>query len=329
VTTDEPPNPYTAPTTALADGGAPAAAAPQTTPARPSRFLAALTSFFAYPLIGAGFLILGHRRRFRFWLAIGVVLLASQIIGARVPVPRLCIAGIAGMTLAALVAVIHTAVTKPGIGFVGGRAWLVALALVLGAKGAGLVVRFAVVEAFQMPSGSMIPTLLVGDHMFVRKGHSGVARGAPIVFKFPADRSTDYIKRIVAVGGDTVEVREGGVLINGEPLAQTPIEGECPVVDRRGEGGGDEPIACKLVRETNGGRSYTIMFEEGRAAQDHPRTVVPPDAVFVLGDNRDNSYDSRKWGTVPVDDIKGVATVIWWSNDNGDVRWSRIGHGVE
>jgi signal peptidase I len=329
VTTNEPPNPYTAPTSALADGTAPAAEAPQAVPAKPSRFLATLTSFFAYPLVGAGFLILGHRRRLVAWLTVGVVLFASLIIGVRAPVPRLCVAGIVGATLAALVAVIHTAVTRPGNGFLGGRAWLAALALVLGAKGTGLVVRYAVVEAFQMPSGSMIPNLLVGDHMFVRKGLGGVTRGAPIVFKFPMDRSTDYIKRIVAMGGDTVEVREGVVLVNGEPLAHTPIEGACPVVDRRAEGGGDEPMACKLVRETNGGRSYTIVFEEGRSAADFPRTTVPTDAVFVLGDNRDNSADSRRWGTVPVDDIKGVPTVIWWSKDNGTVRWSRIGHGIE
>jgi signal peptidase I len=329
VTTNEPPTPYAPPGAALADGTSAPTETTQTPPAKPSRFLATLTSFFAYPLIGAGFLILGHRRPFRGWLTIGLALLASLIMGATIPVPRLCMAGIGGIMLAVVVAVIHTALTKPGNGILAGRAWLVALALVLGAKGVGLVVRFALVEAFQMPSGSMVPTLLVGDQIFVRKGHSGVTRGAPIVFKFPADRSTDYIKRIVAVGGETVEVRGGVVLINGEPLAQTPIEGECPVVDRRSEGSGDEAIDCKLVRETNGGRSYTIMFEEGRPAADFPRTTVPPDAVFVLGDNRDNSYDSRRWGTVPVDDIKGVATVVWWSKDNGGIRWSRIGHGIE
>jgi signal peptidase I len=310
----------------LGDGAAPA---PQTRSARPSRLLAAATSFFAYPLIGAGFFILGHRRLLKAWLVVGGVLLASLIVGARAPLPRLCLAGIGGMTLAAVIAVIHTAVTKPGAGFLGGRAWLVALALVLGAKGGSLVVKYALVEAFQMPSGSMLPGLLVGDHIFVRKGRGGVTRGDPIVFEFPQDRSTDYIKRVVAVGGDTVEVREGVVLINGEPLAQTPIEGGCAFSDRTGEPGADDPNRCKLVRETNNGRSYPIMFEEGRPAQDHPRTVIPPGAVFVLGDNRDNSYDSRKWGTVPVDAIKGVATVIWWSNAGGHIRWSRIGHGIE
>jgi signal peptidase I len=258
---------------------------------------------------------------------VSVALLAITIIGARVPVPRLCVAGIGSVTLATLLAVLHTALSRPAKGYLGGRAWLVALALVLGAKACGLVVKFALVEAFQMPSASMAPALLVGDHIFVKKGHGGITRGDPIVFKFPADRSTDYIKRIVAIGGDTVEVREGVVSINGAELAQTPVEGACPVADRPGEPGGGEPIACKLVRETNDGRS--IMFEEGRPASDFPRTVIPAHQVFVLGDNRDNSYDSRKWGTVPVDDIKGVATVIWWSTDASGVRFSRIGHGIE
>jgi signal peptidase I len=71
------------------------------------------------------------------------------------------------------------------------------------------------------------------------------------------------------------------------------------------------------------------MLEPDHPAMDHPRTVIPPDSVFVLGDNRDNSYDSRRWGTVPVDAIKGKATVLWWSSGKTGIRWSRIGRGIE
>jgi signal peptidase I len=308
VTANEPRNPYTAPT-------APAAGAVPVT----SRLLASATTVLAYPLMGAGFIILGKPRRFAAWATVGALLVAATIIGIRVPAPKLCVAGIQGMFLTILLAIIHTAVTKPGDGLTGGRAWLVAIALVLAAKGSAQVVKHTLIEAFKMPSGSMAPTLLPGDHMFVKKGRSGVGRGDVVVFEFPHDRGTDYVKRVVAMGGDTVEIRNGIVLVNGADLAQAQIKNEpnpCP-----GEMGA---AGCWFARETEptGARTYTIMFE-GHAAADAPRVSVPEGHVFVLGDNRDNSFDSRQWGFVPIDHIKGKATVIWWSGN-----MSRIGRGI-
>jgi signal peptidase I len=317
VTANEPPNPYAAPNAAPGGAEAPPARSAAGTN-RPSRLLAAATTFLAYPLMGAGFFILGKPRRFAAWATVGALMLAALIIGVRVRVPRLCVAGIMGMFLTILLAVIHTAVTKPGNGLTAGRAWLVAIALVVPGHGAARVIKYTLVEAFQIPAGSMVPNLIVGDHIFVKKGRGDIARGDVIVFEFPQDRSTDYVKRVVALGGDTVEVKSGIVSINGAELAQAAIKNEpnpCP--DETGEPG------CWFVRETSGDRTYTIMFS-GNAASDHPRTVVPEGTVFVLGDNRDNSYDSRKWGTVPIDHIKGKATVIWWSR-----HMSRIGSGID
>src|SRR5262249_15511301 len=132
-----------------------------------------------------------------------------------------------------------------------------------------------VVEAFKIPTGSMIPTLEIGDHIFVnkfiydfRKPH----RGDVIVFKWPPDPSQDYIKRVVGVEGDRVEVRGGRVWVNGTSSG----EGTCPPSARWG---------C-----------------------DGP-TIVPKDHLFVMGDNRDDSSDSRFWGFVPLGLIKGEALV--------------------
>jgi len=309
VTANEPPNPYAAPDNAGPD--------PAQAP-RPSRVLAALTSLVAYPLVGTGLFILGRRRRFAVWVTVGLVLGTAMIVGVRLPSAKLFMIALAGLIGGAVLAVIDTALARPANGLTGGRAWMVAIAIVLIAKGGALAIRHTLVEAFKIPSGAMIPTLRIGDHIFVKKGNADVGRGDVVVFEFPLDRSTDYVKRVVAVGGDTVEVRNDIVSINGTELPQAEIKNEpnpCPA--ETGEEG------CNFARETSGDRTYTIMFA-GRLAPDAPRLVVPEGHVFVLGDNRDNSYDSRKWGFVPVDHIKGKATLIWWSK-----QLSRVGGRID
>jgi signal peptidase I len=179
-----------------------------------------------------------------------------------------------------------------------------------------LVIRAFVVQAFTIPSGSMMDTLLVGDYILVNKflygpevpftevhlpGFREPRRGDVIVFKYPNDESRDFIKRIVAVGGETVQVRDDRVYVNGQLLEEPYVRpGSIPA-------------------QPSGTCRYLYACEP---------TLVPPGAYFVMGDNRDNSQDSRYWGFVKREKIRGKAFMIYWSW-NGDrhwLRWRRLGH---
>ena len=210
-----------------------------------------------------------------------------------------------------------------------------------------LLLRAFVVEAFQIPSGSMIPTLEVGDHIFVSKFSYGLSipftdtkilqysqpsRGDVIVFKFPQDTSTDYIKRVVGLPGDTVEVRQGQLYVNGNEIHRERVPERCHYSEVSTAGVPDDHD-CERWVETLGKKVHDTILEPAHPAQDHPRTVIPPGEVFVMGDNRDNSYDSRKWGTVKMNLIKGRALIIWWSRGNSApnpvgwakaIRWKRF-----
>jgi signal peptidase I len=180
-----------------------------------------------------------------------------------------------------------------------------------------LVIRTFVVQAFKIPSGSMLPTLQIGDHILVNKFLYGARLEIPltqislgklpgirnpypgdvVVFVWPKDRSKDFIKRVMAVEGQTIEMRAKQVLVDGQPV--------------------DDPHA-------------TYTAGRGGPSESYGPLTVPPGHVFVMGDNRDQSYDSRFWGPVAVDDIKGKALIIYWSWDGPDrwVRWERIGRLV-
>jgi signal peptidase I len=183
-----------------------------------------------------------------------------------------------------------------------------------------LAIRTFVVQAFKIPSGSMLPTLQIGDHILVNKFLYGPRLEIPltqmslgrlpglrkprpgdvVVFIWPKDRSKDFIKRVVAVEGQTIEVKNRQVFIDGKPW--------------------DDPHATWVMQRGLG----------GAAGDNYGPYTVPPDHVFVMGDNRDQSYDSRFWGPVPIADIKGQALVIYWSWDGPDrwVRWERLGRLV-
>ncbi|HEY6366610.1 MAG TPA: signal peptidase I [Candidatus Binatia bacterium] len=177
-----------------------------------------------------------------------------------------------------------------------------------------LFIRTFIVQAFKIPSGSMIPTLQIGDHILVNKlaygirvplyGHylvdfGKVERGDVIVFIFPEDRSKDFIKRVVGVAGDTVEIRGKKIFINGKQVEDPYAHFE-----------GDDPQNVLPASRDDFGPAR-----------------VPENQLFVMGDNRDRSYDSRFWGFVNLDDVRGKAFLIYWSWDGGDrwVRWERLG----
>lgn len=184
-----------------------------------------------------------------------------------------------------------------------------------------LFIRTFVVQAFKIPSGSMLPTLQIGDHILVSKFIYGIRvpftgtlvvpikkpkRNDIIVFKFPRDPKVDYIKRVIGVGGDTVEIRNKKIFING-----------------------------KRFKDVHGVyRDVKVLSASVSPRDNYGPITVPEGKVFVMGDNRDNSFDGRFWGFVDSNAVLGKAFIIYWSWDVRkpffslerfrSVRWDRL-----
>ena len=201
-----------------------------------------------------------------------------------------------------------------------------------------LVIRSSVIEAFKIPSGSMIPTLLVGDQIFVNKFSYGLrvpftdwfgdrpyyffktqgpSRGDIIVFKYPVDPDIYFIKRVVGLPGDVVEMKNKVVTINGKPFepSEVPADKMDKIFKSLDDSQSEYPrdrmsVNYQKFDHTTG----TIMIDkQSYFSENFPPLTVPENSFFVMGDNRDNSKDSRFWGFVPFDNIKGRAFVIWLS----------------
>jgi signal peptidase I len=270
-----------------------------------------------------------------------------------------------------------------------GIVWIATLALFV------FVLRTFVVQVFQIPSSSMYPTLLIGDHLFVNKFIYGLdipfsddklltrspSRGEVIVFAMPCQPERDYIKRVVAVAGDTVEVRCNRLHINGVAVPETQVDDPSCSYDDRDDESGWKPTQCSRYRETLGGITYETFHNPNRPTSDANGTgnlhhdfpdlldrtikdchhdpegapaanqdpgkvvdvksagacelqvhyVVPAGHVFVMGDNRARSNDSRFWGSVPIENIRGKAMFIWLSYREfalGGLRFPRMGNFV-
>jgi len=196
-----------------------------------------------------------------------------------------------------------------------------------------LFIRTFVVQAFKIPTGSTEPNLLIGDHLLVNKLVFGpyvsgaertllpmkeIARRDVLVFKYPEDPERDFIKRVIGLPGEQIEVRHKRVYVNGHLL--------------------DEPYAHYLEEpppapaELENGSDRQGLSGDPR--ENYGPVTVPPKYYFVMGDNRDNSQDSRYWGFLPRDYVKGRALVIYWSyeaeTDNilTATRWGRLLHQV-
>ena len=190
------------------------------------------------------------------------------------------------------------------------------------------VLRASWVEAFKIPSGSSIPTLLVGDHIFVDKTMKHPRRGDTTVFIYPKGRDKDFVKRVVAVGGDTIEIRDGQLVLNGQLVPRKPVAGPCEYEDFMEDGDRWETRTCDAFEETLDGRTYRVIQDRNEMRRSFAAVTVPPNSYYVLGDNRDNSSDSRYWGFVQQELIKGVARKIWWSWGHDGMRWSRLDQPV-
>jgi signal peptidase I len=201
-----------------------------------------------------------------------------------------------------------------------------------------LAVRTFLYEPFNIPSGSMKPTLLVGDYLFVSKFAYGYSRhslpfslplingrifaqlperGDVAVFKLPSDNRTDYIKRIIGLPGDRIQVRKGILYVNDEPAERVRIEDF-----RDDDGSSTGEVARYRESLPDGGRSFTVLDVSTRGALDNtPVYEVPEGHVFAMGDNRDNSMDSRvpNVGFIPIENLIGRAEIIFFST-NGTAR---------
>jgi len=204
-----------------------------------------------------------------------------------------------------------------------------------------LVLRSFLIEPFRIPSGSMMPTLLVGDFILVNKFTYGIRlpvinnkiisisepkRGDVVVFRYPEDPKIPYIKRVVGLPGDHVvyHIANKMLYINGEPIPQKIIGSYQGVGEGSGMTGADEKI------ENLQGVEHSILLYQNRsfnAVMPYMDMTIPPKHYFVLGDNRDNSRDSRFWGTVPEENLIGKAFLIWMNWDRG-VNWDRIGQNI-
>ncbi|MBO8144024.1 MAG: signal peptidase I [Thermodesulfobacterium sp.] len=181
-----------------------------------------------------------------------------------------------------------------------------------------LFIRAFIVQAYKIPSGSMIPTLLIGDYLLVNKLAYGIRnpikndfiyfrklpeRQEIVVFTYPLNKKLDFIKRVIGLPGDTVEIVNKKVYVNGKLLKEPYIQFNDP----------------------------EIYPKEVSPRDNYGPVKVPPGYIFVLGDNRDQSYDSRFWGFVPINYLKGKALIIYfsWDSKNFRIRFNRIGKLIQ
>jgi signal peptidase I len=180
------------------------------------------------------------------------------------------------------------------------------------ALGAPWYVRH-VFEAFYIPTGSMVPTVLVGDHILVNKlayQHRLPQRGDVITFRVPGKPGQNWIKRVIGLPGDTVEVRDGQVTVNGKKLERDRVPAEVLPAPPEGE----------VFEESNAGRRYRILIGKEKSP-DQAKTTVPEGTCFVLGDHRDLSEDSRTFGPVPLGAILGPVQYVYYPA----ATWDRFG----
>lgn len=198
------------------------------------------------------------------------------------------------------------------------------------------VLRSFIAEPFRIPSGSMLPTLHIGDFILVNKFSYGLRlpilhekvidvgdpqRGDVVVFRYPRDEQTNFIKRLIGLPGDRIEYRNKRLTINGT-LVDVEHLGQFSGLDA-----GEPGLLADMLEEYLQGEQHKILWDEGGFNAMFEFTV-PPGEYFVMGDNRDHSNDSRYWGFVEDRLLVGKAFFIWFNYNKGTVNWSRIGDSI-
>lgn len=193
-----------------------------------------------------------------------------------------------------------------------------------------MFLRSSIIEPYKIPSGSMIPTLFIGDHIFVNKFSYGFkvpftdffldkplyigqekvpTRGDVIVFKYPRDESINYIKRVVGLPGDRIAIREKVLYINDKPVEVESLKNDAMM---EGVESDDDRKVLSLFTEKLEGAPHPVLYNMGSLLNsDFGPVEVPQGKLLCLGDNRDRSSDSRIWGFVPMENIKGKAMFVW------------------
>jgi signal peptidase I len=195
------------------------------------------------------------------------------------------------------------------------------------------LLRGFIVEPFRIPSGSMLPSLYIGDFILVNKFAYGIRlpvsnmkiietgepeRGDVVVFRYPRNPSLDYIKRVVGIPGDHIAYYNKVLYVNSKPISR----------EFAGQYEGPGQAHANEYQEDLVGVEHSILLQPGRPSSLEGEYIVPDGMYFVMGDNRDNSNDSRVWGAVPERNLVGKAFMIWmhW---NGGVKWDRIGDMID
>ncbi|KAA3619281.1 MAG: signal peptidase I [Calditrichaeota bacterium] len=219
-----------------------------------------------------------------------------------------------------------------------------------------MILRSTVVQAYHVPTGSMKSTVLIGDFLLVNKFIYGARTpdsipflnyqlphlvfpafkdpepGEIVVFKYPPEPTIDYVKRCIAVGGQTIELRDGDVFVDGKP------EGEKIFLRKEYDPEEQRHVLFYQIKRENGPRYVIRHYEDHhKSAENYGPKKIEPGHYFMMGDNRDNSSDSRYWGFVPRKNVVGEAMIIYWSWNKylplykllQKVRWTRIGSILE
>jgi signal peptidase I len=180
-------------------------------------------------------------------------------------------------------------------------------------------IRGQLVESFRIPSASMEPSVLQGDFLFADKRYNcpnckqHIQRGDVAIFVYPNNRTLYYIKRIIGLPGERIRIENRTVFVNGEALTQGEVQ---------------TAAGRYLLTERGANTSYQVQWSDTARAP-AAEFVVPPGSVFVLGDNRSSSKDSREFGYVPMTDVVGKVRQVWFSGGEQGVRWSRLGQVID